>query len=171
MKSNENTASSVEEKTRSKKFVSFSIGKEKYGIDVTRAKEVLYLIDIVEVPHSMPCLMGVIDLRGTIVPLIDARIKFELEPKKYTDDTVIIIIEYADRLVGLIVDAVLDVLDISLNEIQDPTHFNEEIEKDYVRGISKINDDLVIVLDVDRIFSEGELEIITGEDPEESVAV
>jgi purine-binding chemotaxis protein CheW len=171
MKSTENTASFVKDKIHSKKFVSFSIGKEKYGIDVSRAKEVLYLIEIVEVPNSLPYLMGVIDLRGIIVPLIDARIKFGLESQSYTDDTVIIIIEYGERLVGLIVDAVLDVLDISVNEIQDPTHFHENIEKDYVSGISKINDDLIIVLDVDRIFVESELELITRENSNESLAV
>lgn len=171
MKSSDNTTSIIKGKIERKKFVSFSIGKEKYGIDVSRAKEVLYMINIVEVPNSLPYMKGVIDLRGTIVPLIDARIKFNLRPKNYTEDTVIIIIEYGDRLVGLIVDAVLDVLDISLNNIQDPVHFHEEIEKDYVMGISKINEDLIIVLDVDRVVEKGELELIAGGNPEESVAV
>ncbi len=171
MKSSESPAVSGAGTIERKKFVTFSIGKETFGIEVIRAKEVLYLIDIIEVPHSLPSMKGVIDLRGIIVPLIDARIKFGLEPKTYTDDTVIIIIEYADRLVGLIVDAVLDVIDILLNEIQDPTHFNEESDKDYVSGISKVDGNLVIVLDVDRIFAEGELELISGENPEESVAV
>lgn len=145
------------DKTDKKKYVTFAIGEERFAIEVMRAKEVMYLLKITEVPNTMAYMRGVIDLRGLIVPLVDTRIKFKLKEKKYDDDTVIILVEFQDQLIGLIVDAVLDVLNISSEEIQDTTHFTVEIDQDYVDGIVKLEEELIIVLDVDNIFTDEEL--------------
>ena len=151
--------------------VTFLVGNEIYGVDVMQAKEILYLIEITEVPNTLPFMKGVIDLRGLIVPLVDTRIKFNLEPREYNEDTVIIILELKNRLIGIIVDSVSDVLNISTDEIQDPEHFSNEIENDYVCGIVKIEDKLIIILDVNKIFSKEELHKMTVDEKVETANI
>jgi purine-binding chemotaxis protein CheW len=140
-----------------KQYVTFSIGKEVFGIDVIRAQEVLNIIEITQVPNTMPFMKGVIDLRGKIVPLIDMRIVFKLEERLYDNNTVIIIVEVKGVICGLIVDSVYDVISMSLESIQQTQHFSTEIEKDSVTGIGRINGKLVIIIDVDKILSIDEL--------------
>ncbi len=143
-----------------KQYVTFSIGKEMYGIDVIRAQEVLNLTTITKVPNTMPFMKGVIDLRGKIVPLVDMRIKFNLEERQYDQNTVIIIVEVRKMLFGMIVDSVSDVVSMSIGDIQNTPHFTLEVEKDSVIGIGRINGSLIIVLDVDRILTAEEIERI-----------
>ncbi len=145
-----------------RQYVTFSIGSEIYGIEVMRAREVMYLGEITHVPNTLPYMKGVFDLRGTIVPLVDTRIKFKLDPRDYDLNTVIILIEYPGQLIGLIVDSVQDVMNITPDQIQDPAHFAEEGKGDYVKGITKIDGKLIIVLDVDRIFTKDELHNMSG---------
>lgn len=139
------------------KYVTFRIGDEIYGIDVMRAKEVMYLSAIAEVPDTCSYMKGVMDLRGTIIPLVDTRLKFHLPEREYDQDTVIIIVEFEDQIIGMIVDSVLDVAGIPTEEIQGTTHFSAEVEKDYIQGITKINDNLIMILDSDKIFTDEEL--------------
>jgi len=143
-----------------KQYVTFSIGEEMYGVDVIRAQEVLNMISITHVPNTMPFMKGVIDLRGKIVPLIDMRIKFRLDEKEYDQNTVIIIVEVRGLLVGLIVDSVSDVINMTVDDIQNTPHFSVEIDKDAVIGISRHSDKLVIILDVDKILTVAELDSI-----------
>jgi len=142
-----------------KQYVTFMLGNENYGIEVLRAKEVLYMIEITKVPNTMNFMKGVIDLRGEIVPLVDLRVKFDLEEKEYGENTVIIIIEYELMLIGMIVDAVSDVLNIPVNDIKDVVHFSRElnIESDYLAGIGRVEEKLIILLDVDRILTAEEI--------------
>lgn len=139
------------------KYVTFRIGDEIYGIDVMQAKEVMYISTIAEVPDTHSYMRGVMDLRGTIIPLIDTRLKFHLPEREYDQDTVIIIVEFGDQIIGMIVDSVLDVAGIPTEEIQDTTHFSAEVEKDYIQGITKINEKLIMILDSDKIFTDEEL--------------
>lgn len=143
--------------SKENQYVTFCIGKEIYGIEVMRASEVMYLQDFTEVPDTMSFMKGVIDLRGKIVPLVDVRVKFKLPEKKYDIDTVIIILEYEDQKIGLIVDSVSDVLNLTLDDIQETTHFANDINHDYVKGISKVGERLIIILDVDMVFTDEEL--------------
>ena len=148
-------------KTEENQYVTFQIVDEIYAVDVMRVQEVLYLPQITYVPHAMSFMKGMIDLRGIIVPVIDTRTKFKLKTKNYDADTVIIIAEFSNQLIGMIVDAVLDVLNISEEAIQDPAHFsNEIVDKDYIKGIARNDEKLVILLDIDRIFTKEELEKI-----------
>lgn len=142
------------------KCVTFSIGRGIYGIDVLMTREVIYLVNITEVPGRLPFMKGVIDIRGEVIPLVDTRMKFKLEPKEYDEDTVIIIVETKNHLMGLIVDSVLDVLDIALDDIQDAGNLSEGIETSYVKGISKSDDKLIIILDVHKILSNEEFKHI-----------
>jgi len=148
------------EDASNRQYVTFSIKDELFGIDVRRAQEVMNIPQITKVPNTMPFMKGVIDLRGTIIPLIDLRIKFKIEEKAYDQNTVIIIIDVKNVVCGVIVDSVSDVVTMSLEDVQHTPHFASEIDKDSVFGIGKINEKLVIVLDVDKILTDEELLLI-----------
>jgi purine-binding chemotaxis protein CheW len=143
-----------------RQYVTFSIKDEMFGIDVRRAQEVMNLPVITKVPNTMTFMKGVIDLRGKIIPLIDMRIKFRIEEKAYDQKTVIIIIDVKRVVCGIIVDSVSDVVDMSLNDVQHTPHFAMDIDRDSVFGIGKIGEELVIVLDVDKLLTDEELLLI-----------
>ena len=143
--------------------MTFSIKDELFGIDVRRAQEVMNIPRITKVPNTMPFMKGVIDLRGTIIPLIDLRIKFKIEEKAYDLKNVIIIIDVKNVICGVIVDSVSDVISMSIDDVQHTPHFASEIDKDVVFGIGKNGEKLVIVLDVDKILTDEELLQIKSE--------
>ncbi len=140
------------------KFVTFTLGADMYSINVMNVQEVMKLSPVGYVPDTMPYMKGVLDLRGKMVPAVDLRIKFGLDEKPYDEDTIIVIVEVHGELVGLIVDSVVDVLSLGLDEIQQPPHFTASIDKDSVRGIVKISDGVVIILDVEKIISREEMQ-------------
>ena len=141
-------------------YVTFKIDKEMYGVEVLKVHEIVGITKITHVPNSMEFMKGVINLRGNVVPVIDIRLKFNMDPRDYDDTTVILIVELKDYLVGLVVDTVSDVISISSQEIQDTPHFSTNIDTDYIKGVGNKDDDLVIILDVNRILSSVEFEKI-----------
>lgn len=143
--------------------VTFLINEETYGVRVEKVKEIIGLTDITHVPNMMEFMTGVINLRGTVVPVIDMRKKFYMESKEYDSTTVIIIVEVNDQLIGMIVDSVSDVLDIPVTSIQDTLRFSSSIEKDFISGIGQVDDSMIILLDVDKILSADELDRINKE--------
>ncbi len=139
-------------------FVTFLIGDETYGVEVLRVQEIIGMTTITHVPNSLSFMKGVINLRGSVVPVVDLRLKFELGEKEYDSFTVIIIVEVNGRMVGMIVDSVSDVVSIPVKKIQDTPHFTAKIETDYIKAIGQESDErLVIILDVDRILTDEEL--------------
>lgn len=159
----------TENKVRDKQhtYVIISIGGESYAIDVMHVNIIYGLTEIRQVPNTMPFMKGVITLRGTIVPVIDMRIRFDLEATEYTKTTVIVIVNVYDRLIGLLVDSVLDVTNLQKSDIQDTPHFSANIDEDCISGISEIGEDLVVILNVEKIISKKDLENVTGELTEE----
>lgn len=146
-----------------RQYVTFAIGEEMFGIDVVRAQEVLNISTIIKVPNVMNFMKGVIDLRGSIIPLIDMRLKFNIEERTYDKNTVIIIAKIRGILLGLIVDSVLDVISMNLDDIQDTPHFSIEVDNDAVAGIGRTAKGLVIVLEADKLFSDNEIHLMRSE--------
>jgi len=138
-------------------FVTFSIGDEFYGVTTAKVHEIIGMTKITPIPNSMGYMKGVINLRGNVVPVVDMRLKFAMEEKKFTDQTIIIIVEIKNRLFGMIVDSVSDVLGISGDRIQDTPHFSVKIDTDFISGIADKNDQLIIILDVDKILTDHEI--------------
>ncbi len=161
----ENTAASTEIRGNGKsaetidieQFVTFIIGSEIYAVDVLRVHEIIGMTDITHVPNSLPFMKGVINLRGSVVPVVDMRIKMDMDVRGYDQYTVIIIIEVKGRLIGMIVDTVADVAEIATESLQETPHFSANIERDYIKCIGKTGDNLVIILDVDNILTTDEL--------------
>ncbi len=151
-------------------YVTFTIGEEVYGVEVLKVQEIIGMTQITHVPNSMSFMKGVINLRGSVVPVVDMRLKLQMQEQDYTKFTVILIIEVKGSLVGMIVDSVSDVVGLPLSSIQDTPHFSVNIATDYIRGIAKKGEQLIIILDVDKILSAEELERM-DRSAEENMAV
>ena len=122
------------------------------------------MTEIVHVPNSPDFMKGVINLRGSVVPVIDMRTRFRMQEREYDMFTVIIIVEVRDMLVGMIVDSVSDVVDMAAGDIQKTPNFAVKIDTDYIEGIGQIADKLVIILDIEQILSSEELGAMGSDD-------
>ena len=143
--------------------VTFIIGEETYGVGVEKVKEIIGMTDITHLPNAAYFMEGVINLRGSVVPVVDLRKKFRMKTREYDNFTVIIIVEVKDRLIGMIVDSVSDVVNIPISSIQSTPHFRTKIKTDFIDGIGRVDDNLIILLDVDKILTEEEMETIESE--------
>jgi len=127
-------------------------------------QEIIGMTEIVHVPNSPDFMKGVINLRGSVVPVIDMRTRFRMQEREYDMFTVIIIVEVRDMLVGMIVDSVSDVVDMAAGDIQKTPNFAVKIDTDYIEGIGQIADKLVIILDIEQILSSEELGAMGSDD-------
>ena len=148
--------------------VTFLIGDETYGVGVEKVKEIIGMTEITHVPNTAYFMEGVINLRGTVVPVVDMRKKFKMETRAYDTYTVIIIVEVKGRLIGMIVDSVSDVVSIPMSTIQSTPHFTAKIETEFIDGIGRLDDTLIIILNVELILTEEEIENLDTIDVDES---
>lgn len=148
------------ERAEETQYITFSLADEIYGIEVLKAQEIVGMQKIAHVPHSMKFMKGVINLRGLVVPLVDMRLKFGLPEKAYDKMNVIVVVRVKTRLIGIIVDSVSDVVSLRGEKIQDTVHFSVNIETDYISGIAEEQGKLIIILDVDRVFTDDELNLL-----------
>jgi purine-binding chemotaxis protein CheW len=150
----ENSTTRVE--SRAGKYLTFEIGQEEFGIRVLQVCEIMGLQDITVVPQTPPFVKGVINLRGKLIPVICLRSKFGLEPAKYTARTCIIVAQVKNEAgtvpVGLIVDAVSEVLSISDVDIEDTPAFGPGATAAYLLGMAKVKSKVKILLDIDRVL-------------------
>jgi chemotaxis signal transduction protein/ABC-type nitrate/sulfonate/bicarbonate transport system substrate-binding protein len=142
------------------KYLTFGIASEKYGISILDVREIIGMTTIRPVPHLPDFMKGVINLRSKVIPVLDMRQKFAMEPMEYTDRTCIIVAEISgikgSTFMGIVVDRVLDVADIKTAEIQECPKFGADVNTDYVLGIAQKNGDVTILLDIDRILQAEE---------------
>ncbi len=129
------------------KFLTFFLGREQYGVDILKVQEIIGLLPVTRVPHTRPYVKGLVNLRGKILPVVDLRLWFGLEPVPPTDESCVIFVQVRDVEMGLIVDRVSDVLEIPEAQIErDQTLVTESL-----LGIGKVDDSAKLLLDVDRI--------------------
>lgn len=141
-------------------FVGFFIRDDEFGVDIREIQEINKLVPITEVPRSPQFVEGVINLRGQIVPVIDLRVRFNIERKEYDKKTRIIVINVNNKKIGLIVDSVSEVLRISLSDIQDPPAEAVREGVEFIKGIAEINDRLVVILDLKSILTQNQIKDI-----------
>ena len=146
------------EDTQKGKFLTFSVGREAYGIEIKFVTEIIGIQDITEVPELPNYVKGIINLRGKIIPVIDVRLRFKKQPKEYNDRTCIVVIEIKDISIGLIVDNVAEVINIDDNNIVPPPDIKTGFHNRYVRGIGKVGNEVKLLLDCDKLLNEDELE-------------
>lgn len=147
-------------------FLTFSLGEELYGVDILRVQEIKGYTAVTKIPNTPPHIKGVLNLRGTIVPIVELRTKFGMPTIDYTAFTVIIVVVVQDKVMGLVVDAVSDVLDIEKKDIQSAPDFGNKVDVTFLHGIGKSGDKLVSLLDIDRLLLDS-----TGKDSSKDVPV
>ncbi len=151
---NESINSILEFSESGQQFLTFTVEEEEYAFSILKVKEIIGLKKITKVPNLPNYIKGVINLRGNIIHLVDIRERFNMPVKEYDKTTVVIIMETGDRVLGIIVDQVTDVISIEEEEIQKPMNFEGGIETEFLQGLTKVNDRLVVILDVDKLISK-----------------
>lgn len=147
-------------------YLTFGLGNETFAVDVAKAREVLDGINITKVPQTPEYMLGVINLRSSVVPVIDMRLKFGMESAEQTVDTCIIVLEvHVDDdsiVVGALADSVREVLDILPEQIEPPPRLGTKLNTEFIQGMGNCNDEFVIILDIDKVFSVEELSLVQG---------
>ena len=138
------------------RWVTFQLDKEMYGVNVMQVREVLRYSDIAPVPGAPAYVLGIINLRGNVVSVIDTRMRFGLPPAEVTDNTRIMIIESERQTVGILVDSVAEVVDLNTKDIDDTPNVGTEESAKFICGVCNRNDELLILIDLYKLLSEEE---------------
>ncbi len=146
---------------REGKYLTFSLAEEEYGIGILKIKEIIGMMPITPVPQTPEYVKGVINLRGKVIPVLDLRMRFGMEKIDYTERTCIIVVEIAgqggDVQIGIVVDAVSEVLSIKGEDIEETPTFGTNLNTDYILGMAKMEGGVKILLDIDRVLSDEEI--------------
>lgn len=143
-------------------LVTFSIGSEEFGVDILKVIEIIRTMEITKVPKAPAFVEGVINLRGQVIPIIDLRRRFGLADKAGDSDTRIIVIEINGMSVGFVVDSVSEVLRIPANTVEPAPPVVAGMDSDYISGVGKLEDRLLILLDLDKLLSADDLETLSA---------
>jgi len=145
-------------------FLTFRLADEHFAVNVLKVIEILEVPKITKVPRSPDYMLGVINLRGNVLPVIDTRIKFSMEKTEYTVNTCIIVmsidIDGEELTLGALVDAVDEVLDISAQQIKDSPSIGSQYNPEFIEGVVKVNEEFVMILNLGKVFSADEVQIL-----------
>ncbi|ORE88886.1 purine binding chemotaxis protein CheW [Oceanococcus atlanticus] len=143
-----------------REFLSFRLGAEEYGVDILKVQEIRSYDSVTRLPEAPAYIKGVINLRGTIVPVVDLRLKLKLEQAEYDQQTVMIILNMADKVIGMIVDGVSDVLTLAESQIRPPPEFNGVLDTRYITGLGAIDDRMLILVDIECLMSASDMTVL-----------
>ncbi len=143
-------------------LVSFRLGDEEYGMEITKIREIILMGEITQIPETPDYVKGLINLRSTVIPVIDLRIRFNLPVGEFTDETRIMVLNVGDKTIGIIVDAVSEVLRVANDKIAPPPPTVAGLGHDYLTGLVKLEDRLLILLDIDKLFGQEEVDEFTS---------
>ncbi len=147
------------------KYLTFTLAAEEYGIGILKIKEIIGMLPITSVPQTPEFVKGVINLRGKVIPVMDLRLRFGMPPIDYTERTCIIVVEIDGQsgtiLVGIVVDAVSEVLNIKAMDIEKTPTFGTKLNTDYILGMAKMEGSVKILLDIDQVLSRDELSVMS----------
>ncbi|MHC1790214.1 chemotaxis protein CheW [Solidesulfovibrio sp.] len=138
-------------------LVTFGIGEEEYGIDILEVQEIIRIMDITKIPNAPPHVEGVITLRGKVIPVIGLRCRFNMESRPHDSQTRIIVVDIRGIIIGFLVDGVSEVLRIQSHTVEPPPPVVAGIESEYIKGVGKLDNRLLILLDLDKLIPIGEL--------------
>ena len=146
---------------RGGKYLTFALGKEGYGIQILKVREIIGYMDITSVPRTPSHVKGVLNLRGQVISVIDLRTKFGMETAQKTEETCIIVVETLQQArkisIGLIVDKVSEVLNIAEDKIEDAPSYGTTLKSDFILGMGKISNAVKILLDIDRVLDSSDV--------------
>ncbi len=141
-------------------YLVFTLGNEEYGIEILKVQEIRGYDRVTRIANSPDFIAGITNLRGVIVPIIDLRIKFQLDSAEINDQTVTIVLNLRDRVVGIVVDGVSDVLSLSAEQIKPAPDFTATLSTQYLLGLGSLDDRMLILVDIEKLLNSEEMEIV-----------
>jgi len=150
------------------KYLTFYVANEEYGLEILKVREIIGLMDITAVPKTPDFVRGVINLRGKVIPVVELRSKFNIESTEDTDQTCIIVVDVAFEdstlQIGVLVDSVSEVLDITSADIEDTPSFGTDLKTDFIRGMAKAKGSVKILLNIEKVLTAEEMTAVAGVD-------
>jgi purine-binding chemotaxis protein CheW len=144
----------------SHEFLTFTLGTEEYGIEILKVQEIRGYDAVTKIANSPEFIKGVVNLRGTIVPIVDMRIKFNLGNAEYNEFTVVIILNVAGRVVGMVVDSVSDVIALTGAQIRPTPDFSSTFDTKYITGLGTLEERMLILVDIEKLMSASDMALI-----------
>jgi purine-binding chemotaxis protein CheW len=141
-------------------YLTFTLGSEEYGVDILKVQEIRGYEKPTAIANAPAFIKGVVNLRGTIVPIVDMRIKFELGAVEYNQFTVVIILNVAGRIVGMVVDGVSDVITLAAEQMRAAPDFSSSFDTQYITGLGTVEDRMLILIDIEKLMSGAEMALI-----------
>jgi purine-binding chemotaxis protein CheW len=165
---------SVAEITETRQYLTFKLGNEVFATDVAKVREVLDLTNITEIPRTPETMSGVINLRGSVVPVVDLRLCLQMSKTEKTRNTCIVVVEVVLEneiiVIGALADSVEEVIDLDPDQIQPAPRIGTQIRTDFIKGMGKRDSQFLMILDIDRVFSAEELAAVRAPDAARSLA-
>ena len=155
------TARSGAAVSNSNEFLTFTLGDEEYGVDILKVQEIRGYDTVTKIPDAPNFIKGVINLRGTIVPVVDLRIKFRLGKVEYNSFTVMIILNVAKRVVGMVVDGVSDVIALVPEQMRPAPELGTAVDTHYITGIGTLDERMLILVDIERLMSSTDMGLVS----------
>ncbi len=147
-------------------YLTFTLGSEEYGVDILRVQEIRGWQTVTRVPNTPKFLLGVLNLRGTIVPIIDMRMRFSLDKVEYTSITVIVVLsvisDHGTHVFGVVVDSVSDVLDVKKDDVRPTPEMGCTVNTEFINGLATVGDQLVTLLDIDKLLTHMDLTAVVA---------
>nr|WP_298376181.1 chemotaxis protein CheW [uncultured Halomonas sp.] len=144
----------------SSEFLVFSLGEEEYAVDILKVQEIRGYENVTRIANAPDFIKGVTNLRGVIVPIVDLRIKFHLANIEYGGQTVVIVVNVGDRVVGIVVDGVSDVMTLSPDQIKPAPEFGVTMSSDYLSGLGSLEDRMLVLVDIDKLLTSEEMALV-----------
>src|SRR5579872_1243320 len=165
------TAESPKSLVDAGQFLTFSLGHEEYGIELLKVQEIKGYSAITPIPNTPAHIKGVMNLRGAVIPIVDLRIRFGMEAIEYTQFHVIIVINVGAKVIGLLVDAVSDVLNVGAEDMRPAPDFGAQADTRFISGMASAGDKVAVLLDTDTLLSDVDLAVAAEVSSDEPVAV
>ena len=141
-------------------YLTFQLGGEEYGVDILKVQEIRSYDTVTRLPEAPHYIKGVINLRGTIVPVVDMRLKLHLGEAEYDKHTVMIILNVTDKVIGMVVDGVSDVITLAASQVRPPPEFAGVLDTRFITGLGAVDERMLILVDIDQLMSASDLEIV-----------
>jgi purine-binding chemotaxis protein CheW len=146
--------------TSLREFLAFKLGAEEYGIDILRVQEIRSYEEPTRIANAPGFMKGVVNLRGVIVPIVDMRVKFNLESASYDSFTVVIVLNVSGRIVGMVVDAVSDVITLSAEQLRPVPEFSSAIDSDHLLAIGAVDQRMLILIDIEKLMTSADMGLV-----------
>jgi purine-binding chemotaxis protein CheW len=160
MQANQEQAREKATSGASRELLTFTLGNEEYGIDILKVQEIRGYDAVTTIANAPEFIKGVVNLRGIIVPIVDMRIKFKLGNVTYDETTVVIILNVANRVVGMVVDGVSDVITLQAEQIKPAPEFGASLDTQYLQGLGTVDERMLILVDIEKLMTSRDMELI-----------